>query len=651
MKPRVGVYLCEPTAARLAAAAQHPGATKSALVEAALDRYLGSEDDVGDTATVARCLAGMGRQLEQLERDLRIVNETVALHARFQLATTPPMPDAALRSACALGIERFEEFAVQVGRRIGLGTSLIQETIERVAAKKPTDSEGDTLDACPSGAMPAGDEAGFRRAIGDVPEHTAAVREDAGALDAGALDAGALGFRAVEAALFPDSAICHGIEEGKVAGPSRRSVPTWLTAPRQEAKGPVEKLSLILRVFLPFAAGCYLAFLFRTINALIAAPLASEFGLGAGDLGLLTSVYFLVFAAAQIPVGIVLDRDGPRRIQSALLLVIAAGSALFACSDNFWGLLAGRALMGLGVAAALTAGLQALMLWFPRDRVPFLNGVMIMLGGLGAVTATLPAELLLPSMGWRGLFNLLAALAAACALLIYVVVPKAAPTKPVKREPTLVSLRRIYSDPGFWRLAPLSATSVGTAWALHGLWAAQWFGDVEGLDRLALVQHLFAMAAALSVGALALGIVIDRLRRRGIGPETLLSWMTVVFIAAQLALIQRWPLPSYIPWAIIAAVGATTVLSFAVLAESFPRELAGRANSALNVFHIGGAFVLQYATGVVLQHWMPHGGHYPEIAYQTAFGLNVILQISAWVWFVLPRSLLRPSTTLSPRAS
>jgi MFS family permease len=149
-------------------------------------------------------------------------------------------------------------------------------------------------------------------------------------------------------------------------------------------------------------AGQDLAFLFRTINALIAAPLALEFGLGAGDLGLLTSVYFLTFAAAQIPVGIVLDRDGPRRIQSALLPAIAAGAALFASSDDFWGLLWGRAIIGVGVAAALTSGLQALIFSFPRDRVPLLNGLMIMLGALGAVTATMPAEHLLSWLGWRG---------------------------------------------------------------------------------------------------------------------------------------------------------------------------------------------------------------------------------------------------------
>jgi MFS family permease len=460
--------------------------------------------------------------------------------------------------------------------------------------------------------------------------------------------AATVAFEAVRPALFTETVP----EYDRVDATSHRPGSARQTARAAEhGQSSLTLIMRVMRVFLPFAAGCYLAFLFRTINALIAAPLALEFGFGAGDLGLLTSVYFLVFAAAQIPVGIVLDHDGPRRIQSVLLLAIAAGSALFASSDSFWGLLGGRALMGLGVAAALTAGLQALMLWFPRDRVPFLNGLMIMIGGLGAMTATIPAELLLPSIGWRGLFNLLAALATACALLIYVVVPKAASTKPVKREPTLVSLRKIYADPGFWRLAPLSATSVGTAWALHGLWAAQWFGDVEGLERAALVQHLFAMAVALSVGALALGVVIDRLRRRGIGPETLLSMVTVVFMVAQLALILRWPLPSYIPWAIIAAVGAATVLSFAVLAEIFPRELAGRANGALNLFHIGGAFVLQYATGVVLQHWIPQGGHYPEIAYQAAFGLNIVLQILAWVWFVLPRYLLSPSTTFRLRAS
>ena len=190
---------------------------------------------------------------------------------------------------------------------------------------------------------------------------------------------------------------------------------------------------LIARVFLPFAAGYYLSYLFRTINALIAGSLASDTGLDTADLGLLTSVYFLVFAAAQIPIGILLDRFGPRRVQSALLLVAAAGAGLFATSTGLVSLLIARAMIGLGVAAALTAGLKSIVLWFPRERVALLNGYMIMLGSLGAVTATAPAEHLLAWMSWRQLFEILAAATGATAVLIYVVVPERAPP-PINRN-------------------------------------------------------------------------------------------------------------------------------------------------------------------------------------------------------------------------
>src|SRR5258707_952188 len=138
MKPRVGVYLSEGMAVRLAEAAKKPRATKSALVEAALDRYFGSDDDIGDTATVARHLAGLSRQLEQLDRNLRIANETAALHARFHLAVTPLMQAGEQGAACALGAERFKEFATQVGRRVDLGVPLIGETVDRVSATRTT---------------------------------------------------------------------------------------------------------------------------------------------------------------------------------------------------------------------------------------------------------------------------------------------------------------------------------------------------------------------------------------------------------------------------------------------------------------------------------------------------------------------------------
>jgi hypothetical protein len=122
-------------AARLAAAAKRPGTSKSALVEAALAQFFGADDDTKDTP-VDRQLSLMSRQLEELDRGLRIVNETVALQARFHLAVTPVLPAADQRAACTLGSDRFDEFAAQVKRRVQLGTSLMQETMDRLGTTK-----------------------------------------------------------------------------------------------------------------------------------------------------------------------------------------------------------------------------------------------------------------------------------------------------------------------------------------------------------------------------------------------------------------------------------------------------------------------------------------------------------------------------------
>lgn len=206
-------------------------------------------------------------------------------------------------------------------------------------------------------------------------------------------------------------------------------------------------------------------------------------------------------------------------------------------------------------------------------------------------------------------------------------------------------LKSIYCDARFWRLAPLSTTCIGSAWALHGLWAAPWLKDVEGLDQRDVVQRLFAMAVAACAGALVLGLSADRWRKRWGRSDILLTIIATVFIAAEFALALRWPIPSSVLWGIVAGVGAATVLSFAMLAEHFPKEIAGRANAALNLLHVGGAFLLQSGIGFVIGQWTPADGHYPAVAYQTAFELIIALQIGALLWFVRPDGQARASTT------
>ncbi len=394
---------------------------------------------------------------------------------------------------------------------------------------------------------------------------------------------------------------------------------------------------VVATVLLPFAAGYYLSYVFRTINALISGLLATEFGLSAADLGLLTAVLFLTFGAVQLPLGAWLDRFGPRRVQAALLSIAAIGATIFACAPNLLWLILGRALIGLGVAGALMGGLKAIVLWWPAERVALANGWLITLGALGAVTATVPAEMLIASIGWRGLFLLLAALAAIAAVLIQRFVPERPARGPDEAIGAGTTIRAIYRDARFWRLAPLSATTIGSAWALQGLWAGPWLADVEGLPRHDVVMHLLWMAVALCASALIIGIAGDRLRRRGVSLSTTFAIATSLALLAQLALVLRWPIPTWLPWIAIAGIGAGTVLSYAIVAELFPKSASGRASGALNLLHIGCAFLVQLGTGFVVDIWPMEAGRHPPVAYQTAFGINLTLQVASFLWFVRPR--------------
>ena len=128
---------------------------------------------------------------------------------------------------------------------------------------------------------------------------------------------------------------------------------------------------LWLKLFLPFAGAYFLSYLYRTANAVIGPVLSAELALGAAGLGLLTSAYFLSFAAAQLPLGMLLDRFGARRVESGLLLIAAVGAAVFALGQGIAELAVGRALIGLGVSACLMAAFKAfscLLYTSPRPR-------------------------------------------------------------------------------------------------------------------------------------------------------------------------------------------------------------------------------------------------------------------------------------------
>jgi MFS family permease len=622
---KVTVRLSERVSGRLDVASDRPGVGKSMLVEAALEQFMNPAPSV--EAVLREQLDHVHARFDHLERDMRMIAETVTLHARYHLTVVPPLPEARQREAVALGDERFKILAEQVDRRVRQSRPLMQETIDRL------NSAGHEKSGPTAGEGPADSSKPGRNNTSSISKDVHSEQTPAAPARTGNVIPNFL--------RHPKEASGEAAKSASHTGQSQRVAESANPVSSDEKSGgaqehPLARWRLIISVFLPFATGYFLSFLFRTINASISPVLASDFGLGAAETGLLASVYFLVFAGAQIPIGVLLDRYGPRRVQGVLLVLAVGGASLFGNADSFAELLVGRALIGLGVAASLMAGLKAIVMWFPRDRVALVNGGMIMLGSLGAVTATAPTDWLLAWIGWRSLFEVLTILTLAVAALIYFVTPKEGSFKRSTPSEKALSLRSIFSDPRFLRIAPLSATCIGSSWAMHSLWAASWLSDVEELGRQSVINQLFAMAMGISMGALLLGTIADRLRKRGIATEVLLVVVSVLFMLAELAIILRLPLPSILPWSIVSVVGAGTVLSYAIIADYFPVEIAARANGALNLLHFGCAFAVQYGIGLIVASWVPEAGHYPLVAYQAAFGLTLLLQAVALVWFAVP---------------
>jgi len=217
-----------------------------------------------------------------------------------------------------------------------------------------------------------------------------------------------------------------------------------------------------LRVFLPFAAGYFLSYLLRVVNAVIAPDLVSEMHLGPSALGLLTAAYFISFAAFQLPLGILLDRFGPRRVEAGLLVFAGAGALLFAGAETLAVLVLARALIGLGVCACLMAAFKAFVLWFPTQHLPMINGFQMAAGGLGALTATAPVEAAMGFVGWRGVFLILGILSLAVAAAIFCIVPeKEAPRQEEDFAAQLGGILRVYTSAVFWKIAPWTAMSLG----------------------------------------------------------------------------------------------------------------------------------------------------------------------------------------------
>ncbi len=408
----------------------------------------------------------------------------------------------------------------------------------------------------------------------------------------------------------------------------------------------------MLVVFAPFACGYFFSYLYRTVNAVVAPDLRADTGVGAAELGLLTSAYFIAFAAAQLPLGVLLDRYGPRRVQAILYAVAALGAVVFSLADDLGLLMLGRALIGLGVSGGLMASLKAIVQWFPPGRVPLVNGWFIANGGLGAMASTLPVEFALGFTDWRGVFVGLAAGTLLVAALIWLVVPDKPAARTASTGEQLRALSGIARDRVFWAVVPLMATCSSSNMAIQGLWAGPWLNEVNGLSRETVAEILLAVAASFAVGGALSGAVAGWLNRLvGLNLRDYVIWGCALYIAPQILIVLRLEGLTYPLWIWFGLTSTVNVMAFAVLARHFPESHIGRANTAANVLVFAMAAGYQFGLGAIIALWpQDAAGHYPVVAYQVAFWAAIATQVAAVVWALSQRRLTDPLLAASAAA-
>ena len=406
---------------------------------------------------------------------------------------------------------------------------------------------------------------------------------------------------------------------------------------------------LFARIYLPLALGYAISYFYRNANAIIEVDLVRDLGLGPADLGLLTSVYFISFAAFQLPLGVLLDRYGPRRTESILLLFAALGSILFAQAESLSGLIVGRLLIGLGVSACLMAAFKAYVLWFSSQRLAMINGLQMVAGGLGALLATIPLQNALSYTDWRGVFKGLAIITVFASVCLWMFLPENQRTddKLPSLKLHLKEIGQVLRSRIFWGIAPLAAISSGANMAIHGLWMKPWLRDVTGLSADNAAQLLFAMTLTFIGGFLTLGIIAERLSQLfDVHLMSISVFGMTIFLFIQGTMIYGGIGSPLILVILLGFFGTASVLVYAGYAKIFPKNLSGRVSTFLNLLVFIGAFILQWGIGAIIELWpLTDNGYDPE-SYLSAFGFLVILQAAGLMWYLFSKKIYRKQNIL-----
>lgn len=390
---------------------------------------------------------------------------------------------------------------------------------------------------------------------------------------------------------------------------------------------PKKRQSLIIFPLLS-TLFCFSMF-YRLTNAVLAPDLIQAFNLTAERLGVLSSAFFYTFALFQIPMGVLLDRIGPRKVIALFTLIGAAGAFVFACAGGFYLALAGRALLGIGMAAALMGSFKVFVNRYPPRRFATLSGAILSIGTLGPILATSPLVFLNSAIGWRLTFVYCGILTVALALLLFWVLREdhheagreiLVSASAGHKAGVIKTLGLVFGTLAFWQIGAMSFFRSGTFMGLQGVWLGPFLMEIKGFAPLTAGNVLMMLSLGAAVGAPIAGYLAERVFR---------SAKSVILLGVSVYVLLLIPLTGVFKIESAVAYGAVFMLqgffaSFGILGythikELFPLSMSGTAIAAVNFFVMAGGAVVMQGIGIIISSYRSAHPLYSAGAYHLAF--------------------------------
>ena len=400
--------------------------------------------------------------------------------------------------------------------------------------------------------------------------------------------------------------------------------------------------SLFFRLWIPFGFAFFLGMFIGSVNSVLAPYITEEFSLTPAALGFVSSMNLAAFGAAQLPLGLMLDRFGGRKTLIAMLSFALAGTFLFACAQSYVMLICARALIGFGFAAALMSAFKSFAHWLPQEYLPLAFSLESLMGGIGVMSATRPVTLALQYRSWREIMFAASAAVLLAILLLVFLAPREAAGRGGGRQSLLRAAKEMFgfvTDKRFLYVAPVVAVADGVLFAFAYLWIGPWLRDVAMLDGSEIGLMMLLSSTGIAAGYLMNGVIASFLSRKG-----WLTWEEFYFFAGFLfsvfiAAIIFFGGAAAPLWCCVMFCSTMTMISFSITGRLFEPDVAGRAFSLLNFTIFVVSFLLQWFIGVIINLYPVSGGKFAAEGYHWALVFILALSAAALahLFFALPK--------------